>query len=317
MQLFDVGPRAFHKAIGVATLALTPFVDRANIIRRVLIDAPSANDVWVVSCGGRELARFPIYTIGNQQMLGGSAASYPKAADLFQFIRLADMSDLIFPCPQGLTFSVASVGGATADITYEYTEHSPGDVGPSLVNHPLGSHFLLPVFLVPPNNVTHASGVNEDNFTTQIAASWIPNFFGQNDFPAGYVAQFLAFFFEGAGVNTFSGAANHTSTTDHVALIRNGLRMFTRDAADGIPLVGPAAAAGSANTIYGAVNTAYPAFQLVADEPWQLLQTPFRLNGGDQYQFLLGTSGDSTGGADYHLALQALLLDLVVSGGTT
>lgn len=310
MQLMDVGPRQFHKVIAGASSTFTPLYDRAAIVRRILLDIPSATDTWTISVKGREVGRFRQDSLGNQQFLGGSAASFPKTLDLFWYCKYYLGFDLIYPLPLGQTITVSSVGGATADITIEYTEHTPGDVQVGLLNHPDGTHFVCPVALVPPNNVTHASGTNEDDFSSQIGMNWLPTLTGAQQLPAGFRLGILSMFLEGSGVNTFSGSANHQSVTDHIALIRNGTRLFTRDANDGIPLIGPASAAGSANTVYGALNTPLPAFMLTEEPQWPPLVQPLTLNPGDQYHFYFGTAGDSTGGADYSHTYTALILDV-------
>lgn len=313
VQLMQIGPRGYQKGIGVAVLNFTPLIDRAAYVRRVIIDNPSASDVWVLSVQGRELARFPINTTGNQQLLGGTAANYPKNSDLFAFFREAFDMDLVYPVPLGYTLNIASVGGATANIIVAFEERTAGDTPSSMVNHPEGTHFIFPLCFVPGAGYT-GNLPGQYDFASQIAPSWIPAMFGQTELPAGYRVTVLASFLEGMGRNTFSGGADHRSATDHLGLYKNGQRMFTRGNLDGIPLIGPTSATGSANTATGAVTTPFPAFQLVEYINWQPFTPPLVINGGDQYRFVLGLAGDITGGADYSPAVQVLLVDLVLTG---
>lgn len=299
MQLQDVGPLADKFAAAVATLSYTPLADRAGLIQGVFVDKVSAADTWYFTIGGRVVGAMRVDTVGNQQMLSGPASGAPKNNNVFDYLLGSQNIDLSYPVPQGLTFQVSSLGGATGDVHILFQEFSPGDLNPGMLNHPEGRHFLAPIFLAPPNNITHASGVNEDNYTAQYGLPWLPTLYGNVQIPAGWEIDILDIFLEGGGVNTFSGSANHASVSDHVALLYKGTRYFTRDAGGGITNIGTASAAGSANTVYGADASYAPAFQVQNDYLQPTLPSAIRLRGGDTVNFLFGTSGDSTGGADY------------------
>lgn len=310
----DIGAFAYHKGVGVATLSYEPQTDRAAKVTRVLVDKPSADDTWILSINGAERSRFPIYTEGEQQFLGGTAASFAKNRDLFSYYRAMTGNSLFYPVPNGQSITIASSGGATADVVFEYSEYDNGDVLGSALNGPNSNRFIVPLFGAPPNNVTNPAN-GEVDIVTQIGPSFFPNLFKAGQLAAGVRVSILALFLDGAGVNTFNGAADHQSKSDHIGFAVNSRRMFTRDANDGIPLVGAVSAAGSANTVYGADFTPFPAFQNMINPEDNWLEQPITLNVGDNYEWIFGVTGSSTGGADYSKALQAMLVDLTFTGG--
>lgn len=313
VKLLTIGGRGYHKTLDAATASFQPLLDRAAIVKRIIVTNVSASDNWVVSIQGQEVARYPVNTTGNQYMLGGGSSQWAKVVDLFSFCKRLLGFELSYPVPQGQTITVASAGGATGDIIFEYEEYSPSDVQPGMLNGQMSNHFIMPCFLVPSTTVA-LTAAGETDFASQIAAAWLPNLFGAVQIPAAYVITVLAFFLEGGGINTFSGSANHQSTTDHLGVVYQGQRMYTRDGSDGIPIVGSDSAAGSANTVYGYEDTRHPAFQFVADRWWDPDPAPLQLAPGSQAHFYFGTVGDATGNADYHTLLQGLLLDVKFSG---
>lgn len=306
-MLTDIGPRAFHKATAVATLSFQPQLDRAAIIRKILLTGISASDTWVITIAGQEVGRFYEQTDGNQQLLGGTTAAYPKNQDIFDFLRVQYGVDLIYPVPLGMTFTIASVGGATANIALAYTEHAPAEIQAGLVNHPNGHHFIAPIY---GSRAAAVGAAGEVTFDTQVGLSFMPNIFVDNNIPEGWQIDIMGLFLEAAGVNTYSGAADYQSVTDHLALSRNGQQLFTRDALDGIPLVGAAAAAGSANTVINAVLSMYPPFQLSNEYDWSYFDGPLTIKPGDLFKFRLGITGDVTGNADYSTAVMAVIADI-------
>lgn len=298
-QLTDIGPIADVYAPAVNTLGYAPLNDRAGRVYGVFVDKPSATDTWDFTIAGRVVGSYRVDTLGNQQLLSGPASGTPKNNNIFDYYAGTQNRQIVYPVPQGLTFTVSSRGGATANIHILFKEFSAADITAGELNHPEGRNFITPLYLAPPNNVTHASGVNEDNYTAQFSLPWLPPLFGQVQIPAGWEIDLMDVFLEGGGINTFSGAANHASVTDHMALIYKGIRYFTRAAAGGITNIGAAAAAGSANTVFGADEGYAPAFQIQNDYLSPTFPAPIRLRPGDTVNFLHGTSGDSTGGADY------------------
>lgn len=307
MPLTDIGPRAYHQLTGVATSSFTPQFDRAAKVRRILIDKVSASDVWIVSIQGRELARFDIQTTGNQQPLSGPYSGYPKTNDIFEMYNSIYNDEISYPVPLGQAFTVSSVGGATANITLVFTEYAPGEIQPGQVNHPQGNRMILPLVGYRAAAVTAAGEVP---FDTQVGPSWFPNIFVDGILPPNWQFRILAMFLEGGGVNTFSGAADHRSTTTYLAVLRNGQRLFTRDALGGIPLLGQASAAGSANVVTANDESPFPPFQESDLFDWSQLEYPIVFGGGDQYQLRLGVTGDVTGGASYAAMRMLFLCDV-------
>lgn len=313
MILTDIGPLGYLKGNAVATLSYQPLLDRAAIVKRISVQNASADDNWIVSTQGQELARFPVNATGFQQMLQPTRSVDQRVMDLFDYCNVQLGRILSYPVPQGQTLTVASAAGATANVTIEFEEHTPGDITQDMYNHPRLARALVPIFLVPSATGTPATGTEAD-FTSQIGPSWIPTFYGQTNLPAGYSVKVLALFLQGAGRNTYSGSADHLSVTDHLALDYNGQRMLTRTATSGPPVVGQAAAAGSANTVYGTEQTQYPPFLFSWQRGANLISPPFNMAPGSQFRWRLGFTGDTTGGADYSKAIQGMLLDVQLLG---
>src|SRR6266702_1418750 len=112
----DIGPRIYRYALAAVTLSWTPLFDRAGLVKRIAITNPSANDLWTVNVGGRELMRFRVDTVGNQRVLIMPSLATAFNPNWFDFCRDALNLDTSIPVPKGITITVASVGGATADI---------------------------------------------------------------------------------------------------------------------------------------------------------------------------------------------------------
>lgn len=311
MPLYDVGPRIFKSAGAASTLSLTPLTDRAAVVKRILVDKPSAGDTWIVSCAGKELARFDIQTTGNQQPLSGPYSGYPKTNDIFELYKYTYNEELVYPIPVGQTLTVSSLGGATANISMSYTEMTPAEVGRGMMNHPQGTRFVTLLTGYRNANVTV---VGENTLDTQVGPTWFPNLFVDGNIPSGWDIKVLAMFLEGGGRNTYNGSADHQSNTTYFAVIKNGLRMYTRDALGGITLIGQASAAGSANTVVGNDESPMPPFQEADMYDFLALDMPLDLGGGDLYQFRLNVAGDVTGGAAYAAMRQLFLVDVRVSG---
>lgn len=306
MPLRDIGTRGYHYGVGVATLTLTPQSDRAAVIRRILIDKPSAGDIWRPVVAGRELPGFDIQTFGNQQPLAGPYSGYPKNNDLFDIYENTYNEPLIYPVPMGESFVISSDGGATANITIEYEEVAPAELSPGMMNHPNGNRFVG--LLVGYRGAT-AAAVGEVAFDSQVGPKWFPNLFVDNDIPTNWRMRVTKMFLEGGGRNTYSGTADHQSTSIYLAVIKNGQRLFTRDALGGIPLIGQASATGSANTVVGTDQTPMPPIQESDFFDFSSYIGPLDFGGGDSYQLRLGLTGDVTGGADYSHMRQAFLVD--------
>lgn len=311
MPLDDIGPVGYHQGTAVATLSYSPLNDRSGFISRLLIDKVSAADTWVLTCGGRELSRFDIQTIGNQQLFSGPYSAYPKNNDLFRLWNSLNMERLMYPVPMGQTFTVASVGGATANISISFVEVRNEEITTGQMNHPRGTRMVTILAGYRAANVT---AVGENTLDTQIGPTWFPNIFVDGIIPNGWRFRILGMFLEGGGRNTYSGSADHLSTTTYLAIYKNGQRMFTRDNAGGIPLIGQAAAAGSANTVVSTDETPFPPFQEAEIDDWALFREPFVLGEGDQYQFRLNVAGDVTGGATYAAMRQLFLCDVQSPG---
>lgn len=312
MPLNEVGPVVYDESLAVASRALSPLPDRALIVRDILIDNVSASDTWIVNTSGKELARFDIRTTGNQQPLSSAFTNYPKSNDIFEVYNSTQQDNLIYPVPQGMTITVSSVGGATADITYSYQEVNNNEITPGMMNHPRGTRMVTPLVGFKSAAIT----VNGENvFDTQIGPNWFPNLFVDNSIPSNWVVRVLMMFLEGAGVNTFSGSANHKSTTKSLNVYRNGQQLFSRTDQGGIPLIGAASANGSANVVIGTELTPFPAFQQSDAFDWELLPLPLNFNEGTNYRFRLNVTGDVTGGADYSGARMMFLCDILTPGG--
>lgn len=309
MPLNDIGPVGYHQDQAVATLSFTPQSDRAARITKILVDKVSAADIWRVTCGGRESSAFDIQALGAQQPLAGPYSGYPKTNDMFDLYKYVYGERLTYPVPMGQTITVASDGGATANVEFEYEEVDPGELSPGEMNHPEGRRFVGPLVGYRNANVTV---LGENTFDTQVGPKWFPNIFVDGDLPPRWTVRVLCAFLEGGGRNTYNGSADHQSNTTYLGVRKNGKILYTRDALGGIPLVGQASATGSANTVVGTNTTPQPPFQEADLFDW-FPTVPFLvLNEGDGYQFRLNVAGDVTGGAAFSAMRQLFLCDVRV-----
>lgn len=310
-RLYDIGPRGFKNGTTVATLSFTPLSDREAYVVGIRIAKPSAVDTWNCVVGGRTIATFRVDTVGNQQLTGAVTSGVPKDWDIYQWHKHNYNCMLSYPVPWGQTMAVSSVGGATADIELEFMEVSKGTIQVADANHYEGKYFRLPIWAVPPAATTT---VGENTYSSQINAPFVPNVFTNVQVQAGYVVDILALWAEGAGVNTYSGSADAQSITNWVFAIINGQRYFTRDVPQGIPLVGTASAAGSANKVYNSDSARFPAFQQMQNELEGMLDKPILIGPGTTSNWGIDTTGTQTGGADYSHAYLVALADVVIQG---
>lgn len=311
-RLYDIGPRGFVQGQAVATLAFTPNADREAYLLGVRIQAPSAADTWQLTVGGRNIHTFRVDSVGNQNLCGGISSTAPKVWDLWRWHETAYGCSNALPVPWGQTVTLTSNGGATANVEFEYVEVVKGCTKPTDANHYQGSFFRTPCWAVPPAATTV---VGENSYASIVAASYVPSIFTNIQVQAGFVVDVLALWAEAAGVNTYSGAADHQSTTVWVFGIINGQRLWTRAAPGGFPSVGAASAAGSGNTVYNYVNSRFGAFQLMQDWEEPILEHPLHIIPGTTSNWGIDTTGSQTGGANYASAYLAALLDVEVFGG--
>lgn len=309
--LLDVGGYVYAQAEAAATLTITPLFDRAAIVRRINLSNPSAADNWTVNVGGRELMRFRELTVGNQSLLRVSDASTAPKLDFWEYCRNVLGIDPSIPVPNGQSLIFSSVGGATGDIDIEFEEISVSDGNVRGLNHYLGNVFLAPIAWFLNASQSAAAAVQ---FDTQISPAWFPALFSNTALPVNWKVELLSLFLEGMGVNTFSGAANHQSSTRDLRVLRDGVQMFTR-ASLGIPLRGSDSAAGSANTVFGQRSGIYRpvATEFPSDDPRTPL--PLILQGGDVLQLFIDLIGDLTGGASYANALEVAIARITVPVG--
>src|SRR5579859_790115 len=311
----EIGPRVYQEAIGAAVLNYSPPNDRAAIIRRISIQAVSGNDTWTVSVAGRELMRFRVLTTGNQRLLflptaGSTGATQAYRPNFFDWCRNVLGMDPSISVPLGMTLSIASVGGATATIVVEGKEVDRADADIVGLNHYKGNVFLMPItwFLNAAFSGAAGGAVQLD---TQVAPAYVPALFSNAQLPAGWKVELLALFLEGAGVNTFSGAANHQSATRDLQVFKAQTQLFTRTA-HGITNIGSASAAGSANTVLAQAALMFPPFEQSGDNADSILEVPLQVQTGEAMQLLHELTGDGTGGASYATALQVAIARVTV-----
>lgn len=300
MILTEVGGYAYQYALATASLQFTPIPDRAAIVKDISITGVSANDTWVVTVGGKEIMRFRLLTSGAQHLAGNSDVGSDPNKTFFDYCRWQLGLDPSIPVGQGQIMTVASVGGATGNIAIEFEEHSPSDISTSMLNHWQGKEFLIPLTAFLSTNVAAAGVVNND---TQVGPAWLPNFLVGVSVTSAWRVQLLAAFFQGAGVNTFSGAVNHQSITNTVQMIRDSVNLGSRTT-KGIPNVGVASAAGSANTVLQTLLGPYHAFDFDIGGYFGTLDVPIVLQNGDTFNVADEVTGDVTGGASYSAALK-------------
>lgn len=313
-EKYDVGPRVYLKGDAVATLSLSPLQNRALKVMRVWVTNPSANDTWTLLVGGRPVQLYVINTTGSQQLLGAITENVPKARNIFDWYKEQFGKEMFIPVPNGQTFTVASAGGATADVVFEYIETDIADMeNVNLTNHYLGNHFITPFYL---SRAATMTAVGENDFDTCTRPNYMPGMLitpAATGMPAvmplGWTYRILALMTEGGGVNTFSGSADHRSVTEYLYAIRDGTRLWTRTTA-GISMHGKASAAASANAVFNELVGPYPPFQSIAERIEPDLPHAIQVNPGETWQAGLDVTGDVTGGADYSKFLQVLLVDV-------
>lgn len=311
MQLLQIGPRGYSASSAVATKSFTPLFDRAAHVTDVRITAPSASDQWTFSVGGKELFRTLVFATGYQNVMGNTVTLGIDNRSWLPFI--SDMLGrmITVPVPQGQTLTVASVGGATADIAIEYKEVSPADIQPSMPNHYQGNESYHPVVQYI-NAAQAAAGIVP--MDTQIASIWVPKMLAATPIPVNWRLDILAMYTQPLSINTYSGAANHVSGTQEIQGKWNGQVLFTRDET-GIPDIAQAAAAGSANSVILPALSRYNPFQLMPIGNNQELDPAITLNGGDNFELDVVTAGDFTGNPSYALPLVLMIVHVVGSVG--
>lgn len=307
----DVGGEVYQYTVAGASQTFTPLFDRAALLTRVNLANVSAKDNWTLNIGGRDIAVFRHSTLGNQQLLQAVPPASAPNLDFFTFCRQMLGKDVTFPVPLGLSAKLSSVGGATADVDMEVIEVDQADAGVIALNHFLGKHFLIPVTWYLNAGQAAAGVVGTD---TQVAPSWFPTINAGAQVPKDWQITLLAVFLEGVGVNTFSGAANHQSTTQTVQIKKNGTLLFSRTT-NGIPNRGKASAAGSANTVFGQQSGLFPPFTFASWDFRSVLRQPIVLKGGDNLVVSQELQGDLTGTASYADALVTAICDVLVPSG--
>lgn len=312
---YEAGPRLYVEGTGVATLSLAPLNDRAARVARVYITNVSANDTWTFAVGGRTLQLYRIDTVGSQQLLGATTENTPKARNIFDWYKENMGHEMSIPVPNGQTFTVASTGGATADVVIEFVETDVADQeNVNLLNHYRGNHFIVPFYL---SRATAPTAAGESDFDTVERPGYMPPIMvtpaGTTQpatLPIGWTYKMLALMTEGGGVNTYSGTADHQSITNYLYMIKDGQRLFTR-AGTGIPVLGKASAAGSANAVYNQLVGPYPPFQSIAERIEPDFPHALQMNGGESWQCGLDLTGSFTGGANYAHFYQVMLIDVM------
>lgn len=297
------------KALGTADFTFTPQEPYAARVTRLFATGVSANDNWILTVNGKEVGRFRLQTVGNQNLLGATDSNTPKVYDFMSYMDEVLNRPITYPVPQGATFELKSVGGATADVLIQYQECMPTELQINEVNHPQSTHFVVPFYAYRNAAVTAATEVD---FDTEVKPAWMPSLFIETGLIAGWDFTILALFSEGAGVNTFNGSADHQSVTDHLYLVKSGQRMFNRTAGDGLAIEGVASAAGSANTAYGSRLSTLRAFQLQKPPSLDYWDTPLRITTGEPWEWGIGfNAGSFTGGADYSKAMTVAIVDVM------
>lgn len=309
----DVGGQVYQYTVGGASQTVTPLGDRAMLLKRINLSNPSAKDNWTLNIGGRDIAVFRHSTVGNQQLLQSAPPGSAPNTDFFTYCRNFLKTPVTFPIPLGLSAKLSSVGGATADVDMEMVEVDASDASALALNHFLGKHFLIPISWYL-NASQSAAALGAVGMDTQVAPSWFPAIYAGAQIPAGWQITLLALFTEGVGVNTFSGAANHQSTTQTVRVSKNGTPLFSRTTT-GIPNRGKASAAGSANTVFGQQSGVFPPIVLGSFDDENVLPVPIVLRQGDNMVVQTELQGDGTGGASYVDGLVTAICDVVLPSG--
>jgi len=298
--LQQVGPRVYANGFAVATLSFTPVFDRAAKLRRLFVNNVSAADNWTVTVGGREIMRFRHLTTDNSAVFKAADTAKVGKANFFSLCMNEIGIDASIPIPLGMTLTVASIGGATADVLFELVEVTADEAAGMSLNNYQGNDFLMPIttFL---NASQAAVGVIPDD--SQIAPAWVPSIIAGLALPVNWSIDLLALFMDGVSNNSFSGAANHVGTTRNLVVTKNGTQLFTR-AANGGPSKTPvAAAAGSANIVTTPLDLQFPPFELVDDLTDNMFDYPVTLRGGDVLTQAENLVGDLTGGEVFARAM--------------
>lgn len=292
----ELGQFLYQYSTGVATLSLTPAADRGALVRQIGITQPSATDNWVVTVEGKPIMVFRVRATGSQNIIRDDDQVSTFHSDFWNFCRRFLGMDASIPVPLGQTMTVASVGGATADIQIQFEEHDNSDLGLQNMNHPQGVEWLIPIYTYLNAAQTLPGTFNDD---TQVAPSWLQPFLIGTMCTSAWKIQLLAAFFQGLGVNTFSGAANHQSATKAKHVVKNGIDLFGRVTTTGIPNVGVASAAGSANTAFGQLLSSFSSFERTPNLGDAIFNQPLIIQNGDTVNVKEEITGDLTGGASY------------------
>lgn len=292
----ELGPFLYAYNTAVATLSLSPAADRGALVKQIGITSPSATDNWIVSVEGKPIMVFRVRTAGQQNVVRDDTNTSTFHTDFFNFCRRWLGMDPSIPIPLGQTMTVASVGGATANVQIQYEEHDNSDLGLQNMNHPQGTEWLIPIYTYL-NTGQALPGTFSDD--TQVAPSWLQNHMIGVMCTSAWRIQLLAAFFQGLGVNTFSGAANHQSSTRAKHIVKNGVDLFGRVTSTGIPNVGNGSAAGSANTVFGQQLGTFAPFEDSPDPGDNIFNVPITIQNGDTFNVREEITGDLTGTASY------------------
>lgn len=303
--LQQVGPRQYIQAFAAATLSYQPPFDRAAKCRRVIINNVSAADNWQVLVGGREIMRFRVLTGDQNRIILGPSAAGAGKPNFFDWCRTALGVDPMFPVPLGLTLTVQSVGGATADIMFEVKEVTVDEGATIGLNHYMGTDFLIPITTYLNASQSAVGQVQDD---TQVAPPWVPAINANLALPVNWSIDIWAIFLDGVSNNSFSGAANHVGFTQNVVILKNGTTILTRTPLSGGPSKKPvAAAAGSANISTVPLDVVLVPFENADVYDFNTLDDPITLRGGDVMQIFENLQGDLTGGEVFARALNVFI----------
>lgn len=291
----ELGPFLYQYAKAAATISFSPVADRGALVRDIGITAPSAADTWIVSSKGKEIFRARVNALGNMNLFREDDQAAMPHATFFDVCRQYLNMDPSIPVPLGQTLTVTSQGGATANLFVEFEEHDNSDLSPSLLNHPDGKEWLIPLYTWLAAAQTALGPTNDD---TQVAPAWLPGFLIGTMLTSAWKVQLLGVAMEGVGVNTFSGAANHQSTTQTKRILLDSKQLASRTTF-GIPNLGAASAAGSANTVFGQTMARFQPWERALPYFDSIFNYPVVLNNGDTCNIQEEFTGDLTGGASY------------------
>lgn len=327
----DIGPYVYARGKAVSQLSYEPPGDREFYAAAIYINDPSASDTWYVNVGGRDIMRVLVNVTGNQQLFGGITGNFPRMRNLFEWFKQVYGEELMVPVPQNMAITVGSVGGATGNVVIEGRDLTLGSTSQAMMNHYQGTRLVIPVQAYVNAAVAAAGEIPVD---TEVKPAWLPNIFLGQSMRPGFRIRVLAAWLEAMSVNTYSGAANHVSSIDHVRFDLNGDRQFSHVlpgqvsgplstvstvpagnivTPDGIPVTSQPAAAGSANTVYTLENEVFPPFQAYTAPESNMIDPPVVINQGDVAQLFLGIAGDVTGGAGYAGGLMTFLCEILRS----